>query len=414
MKILILLLALISCGKKIDRNSDPLLLMSPATDSDGDGVSDITEITLGRNHLIAEINTNNNVKDNNLVLVDGVLKEYSFSIAPRRRLREQLLRKLIGIHEGGISDINELTIDFNSNQDFWKIYHQGVNFYQYYFKYDKSKTYSLPVRFDENRNFKIDNFSDYGILENVKKSTYRLIISSDENEIIHYVHPSVSLISFMETEYGAHFNNNGITKINGLASSSIYDQNRWDYVTDSHLPMSSPEAGKTYAFVYSNLSQLQASTLASGKMNWNNNISTPFNQRIEKTIFVPSIYKRDTGVNISSGFDVVGEMEIYWEVSENIDLGFKPYSPSVEQIKTWFNQDVLQDLTVLWSFSSQRGTTFRFSGFMAKSDNAPLLNKTIENSEVVLGITRSTHYYTKPNAQAHSLYTGHKEYYLAD
>ena len=414
MKFLCILLLLCACGKKNEIGTSSQNLLSENLDRDGDGMSDLDEVAMGRNHLIADITTNSSIKDDTFTLVDGVLNEFDIKLTPKRLVRTELLRKVLGLHPGPVSDVNKLTVDFNSSHEFWKLFHKGHNFYHYYFKVDKNQQYSLPVNFDETRTIEVNNFSDYGILEQVKRSTYRLIISTPEKEMIYYLHPSIAMIPFLKTEHAAVFSHGTLQRLGSLVTSPQIDEGRWDFVTDSLQSLDSPEAGHTYAFVFSDLREYQGSTIVSGRKDWDETFTTPFNQRVEKTIFIPSFYRKDAHSRTSVHLMDINTIEFRCTITENLDAGFKPFSASVEQIRDWLNLDAFDDFHVVWSLSSPRGTTLKVNTFIAALVSTPLLNTRVKNATIDLGITQSTCPYTLPETTPHLLYTGHKEYYLAD
>lgn len=410
MKLLLFFLLLCSCGKKNELKNQSLNFLDSNTDRDGDGVTDMEEVSLGRNHLIADINTNHSITGNTFTLVDGGLNEFQIRLKPRRLIRTELLRKALGLHQGAISDINKLSVDFNSSQDFWKLYHSGQDFYRYHFKVDKSQSYPLPGNFEEKRSLEINNFSDYGILDQVKTSTYRLIISTSEKEMIYYLHPSIAPISFLKTEHGVHFNHNGPSALD-LERINARD---WVLVSDTTSSIQFPRAGKTYAVVSADKEEYQESAIISGIRSWETKIKSPLNQRIEKTLFIPTMYEREILTSKSEHAVDVGEYRYYCYIKENLDQGFKPFIPNVDQIRDWLNPSLIKDATIHWSYSSYRGITIHLSGNISKYSDSALLNAKVRDAAIGIGVTETNCNFSRPNVVSHPLYTGHKEYYLAD
>ncbi|MCE3012781.1 MAG: hypothetical protein LW878_06905 [Proteobacteria bacterium] len=414
MKLLLIILLICSCGKKNKYAVDSLNLFYPNSDMDGDGVTDMKEVSQGRNHLIADINTNNSIVDDNFVLIDGALNEFEIKIKPKRIIRIELLRKVLGLDTGVISDTNKLTVDFNSSEDFWKFYHSGRNFYHYYFKANKNQSYPLPVDFEEKRSLELNNFSDYGILDQVKQSTYRLIISTPQKEVIYYLHPSISLIRFLETEHGAHFSQGVLTKLDSDESSNQLTGKRWDYVTDALETMQEPRAGRTYAFIFADISDYQRADILDGRKSWDLKHKSTFDHRLEKTIFIPSFYKREIQVSKTQHAVQVGEHLFNCFITEQLDQGLRPYTATAEQILDWLKPFFLEDIKLHWSYFSSRGITVRVSGNISKYRNLALLNSKVSDATIGIGVTESNCNFSRPHVVPHSLYTGHKEYYFAD
>jgi hypothetical protein len=414
MKLLLIFFLICSCGKKNEYAVDSLNLFYPNSDRDGDGVTDMKEVSLGRNHLIADINTNNTIIDDTFVLIDGALNEFEIKLKPRRIIRTELLRKVLGLQTGLISDINKLTVDFNSSEDFWKLYHSDRNFYHYYFKADKNQSYTLPVDFEEERSLEINSFSDYGILDQVKQSTYRLIISTPQREVIYYLHPSISLIKFLETEHGAHFSQGVLTKLGSDESSNQLTGRRWDYVTDALESMQEPRAGRTYAFIFADLSEYQRADFLNGRNTWDSKLKPTFDQRLEKTIFIPSFYRREIHVSKSQHAIQIGEHQLYCFITEQLDQGLRPYTATVEQVLDWLKPFFPEDIKLHWSYFSPKGITVRISGNISKYRNLALLNSKVSEASIGVGVTESNCNFTRTDVFPHPLYTGHKEYYLAD
>jgi hypothetical protein len=372
------------------------------------------EVSQGRNHLIADINTNNLITDDTFVLIDGALNEHEIKLKPKRIIRTELLRKVLGLQTGDISDINKLTVDFNSSEDFWKLYHADRNFYYYYFKADKTQSYPLPMDFEEKKSLEINNFSDFGILDQVKQSTYRLIISTPQKEVIYYIHPSISLIKFLETEHGAQFSQGMLTKLDSNESSNQQAGMRWDYVSDGLESMQEPRAGRTYAFIFADLSEYQKADILNGRKIWDLKLKSTFDQRLEKTIFIPSFYKREIHVSKTQHAIQIGEHQFYCVITEQLDQGFRPFTPALTQILEWLKPFFLDEIKVHWSYLSSKGITVRVSGNISKYRNLALLNSKVSEASIGVGVTDSNCNFSRPNVASSSLYTGHKEYYLAD
>ncbi len=414
MKILLLILIMVSCGKQNNLKPMNYTSLSRYADQDGDGISDEEEVTQGRNHLVADINTNNSIKDDTFILVDNFSKEYEVKIKPQRLIRTELLRSVIGLHSGIISDVNILMVDFNSSQNFWTIFHKDVHLTKYSFRIDKNQHYSLPIDFDETRSLKVNTFTDYGILDGVKEATYRLIISTPQKEIIYYLHPSISLIHFLETHHAAILSQGALIKLDGLESGYQEHEKNWDFVTDSFSSIHNPKAGKTYAFVYSDISEYTKVALLNGKKSWDTKFEIPFSHQIEKTIFVPSFHKRQMATVKNRHLIEIGEHSVYCSIKENKDQGFIPFTASAEQVKDWLDQSLLEDISVLWSHSSPKGISLRFRGTVIKQRNTALLNDKVSLAAIGIGVTESDCRFSRPNVASYPLYTGHKEYYLAD
>ena len=414
MKLLLIFLLICSCGKKKEYTLDSLSNFHPNSDQDGDGVTDMQEVSQGRNHLMADINANNSIVDDTFVLIDGALNEYEIKIKPKRIIRTELLRKVLGVGTGVISDTNKLTVDFNSSEDFWKLYHSGRNFYHYYFKANKTQSYSLPMDFEEKRALEINNFSAYGILDQVKQSTYRLIISTPQKEVIYYLHPSISLIRFLETEHGAHFSQGMLTKLDSDESSNQLTGKRWEYVTDALETVQEPKAGRTYAFIFADISDYQRADIMNGRNTWDTKLKPTLDQRLEKTIFIPSFYKREIQVSKTQHALQIGEHQFYCSITEQLDQGLRPYTATVEQILDWLKPFFFEGIKLHWSYYSSKGVTVRVSGNISKYRNLALLNSKITDASIGIGVTDSNCNFARPNVIPHPLYTGQKEYYLAD
>lgn len=424
MKLILILFWLFSCGKNTNDRPHYLTTLSPQIDSDGDGMSDKDEIELGRNHLIADIETNQTVPDNRFTLTDDLLNEYEIILAPKRLMRTELLGLIIGVYKKEVSDINKLKFDFNAHEGFWKIFHRGVNFYHYHFESNKSLRHPLPADFNENRMIHINNFSDYGILETVKQATYRLIISTPENEKIFYLHPSIGIKTFLETQFGAHFENNHLIKLMGHSSTnttlkpsiadSHLDDYRWEFYTDSLQPSETPEAGKTYAFVFANVDEFKQSSIESGKKIWHEKQTNIFDQKVERTFFFPSFYERSlSNTEHWTIWDhpIVQVRCNFFEVS---DLGFQLKVPSQAEIISWLNHKLFKNTQVLWSQSSNRGTTVRINTFLSKLEQGGILNSIVEDTDVLVGIIKDNCPNGSPLTTALPKYSGYKEFYLAD
>jgi hypothetical protein len=63
---------------------------------------------------------------------------------------------------------------------------------------------------------------------------------------------------------------------------------------------------------------------------------------------------------------------------------------------------------------SSKGVTVRVSGNISKYRNLALLNSKITDASIGIGVTDSNCNFARPNVIPHPLYTGQKEYYLAD
>lgn len=385
MKFLLLIVLIVSCGKKSTQEeyyqADQTTL---SQDADADGIQDWDEIHAGKDPFVSNVQETFPEISKEVTLVQNDGLEVVIQPQVKRVLRELLLKKSLEANKAlPLPEVSQLELRFQNRPAYWRTKLAGKHFTK--ILSIAGKSLKLDDGFINEPSLKLNANLSSGIIEDLTERTYRFIVSTPEGEKIYRVSPKLSIFEFMTQQ--------NLFPVGLELDEFNRESYGWRLVNLSKDFHNTAVAGKTYAIVYGSNLDFREQEINKTKLSLLNEApsSFSFSHKLNITVFM-------THGQIAVTKDKVKRFEL----SPNPEMSAlcsyttrtlikreKQDLPSIEIAMGLINWDSIQFVKLDWFEPGQHGVAFNLTIQILEDEWNPQFKSGLLSSIIETGVVQS-------------------------